>query len=358
MDLKPGKYSEQKIVELFGTKKQKESYAQTGSIQPIIRKRIIEKAAKYCNVTYLKDGQYAISKVYPYVLPSQWSLMNTSLYRFITPLILKTLVDGHDEERKITFTLGRWAREIRMVNGNYAIVKSNKEEAHNQFNIPLKDIWDFYDRADDAIEYYITQVLKFLDSARAITWKEVYYVREDKIENTNTCDEQGHPIIGIRPHTRIATDEDFAFYNQCLEEADKEAGITVKKDRYYSDKSGNWLKIFHQKLYQRNITTIYKAYQAYYTHLDICQFIVDQFPAMDDYELQKNLTSEFADLLIDKADKRYKNAPLKYESRYKEFFEKMCDMVINPDTEDVSDRVPYKKKYSYSLKMLPEKKKK
>lgn len=58
-----GAYSENKIVDIFGTEKQKESYKNHGRLTSNNRKYILNRASNYCEIKYLGNHRYSISKV-------------------------------------------------------------------------------------------------------------------------------------------------------------------------------------------------------------------------------------------------------------------------------------------------------
>ena len=75
-------------------------------------------------------------------------------------------------------TVGLWAREIKMVNNNYDVLKeADVEKIEDIFGIGKNVYYDFYDRCDEAIDYYIVQALKYLYSAGLIIWREVYFIQ-------------------------------------------------------------------------------------------------------------------------------------------------------------------------------------
>lgn len=351
LDINVGKYSENKIINLFGSPKQKEYYSNNNKITPAQRKRIIDRASRFCKLSYLGDGYYSVSKIYPYPLPAKWPLMNQSLYQYLVPLILQNLINGHDENNAITLTIGKWARELKMINHNYHLIKSNKEDAASEYGLDVDTIFDFYDKSDTAIDYYITNALSFLKSATCIYWLQVHYIVEEVTDNTNTVDENGNVTPNIHLETHIATEDEMKYYTQCMKIADKAAGITNDSERYYNKKSVVWNKVLKRELYKRNIKLVYKAYQAYYIHMDRCQFLLDQFENKSQTQLYNELSEAFTKHIVDNSENRYEKSPHKYNTSYCEQFSNLCDMVINPNTEYLGDRISYKSSIKYNLDM-------
>lgn len=341
-NIKPGKYSEKTLVEMFASQKMKDDYNKKGKFTSSNKQRLLDKISRYCQIQDLGNGYYTISKIHPYPLPAKWALMNKPLYRDITPLLLHNLINGHDENNAITLTIGKWARELRMVNQNYPLVKSNKEDSAELLDVDVDTIFDFYDKADAAMEYYILNDLSFLKTALCVYWTEVHYVVEEITDNTNVIDENGNITPSIKLQTRIATEEEMDFYTTCMEVADNELGITTDKERYYSKKSIEWSRIVRRELYKRGIKLVYKAYKGYYMHLDRCKYLLDQFDQKTQEELHAELAEDFAKHMIENSEKRYEKSSEKYNSSYCEYFAGLCDVVINPKTEFLGESIQYK----------------
>ena len=183
--IKKGKITEKKLVELYGSDSQKKSYEDNGRFVSNYKKTLLTKMSRYCNIEELGNRMYKITKVYDYPLPANFNKMNKSLYQYIVPLLLTNLINGHDENNKIDITVGKWAREINMVNRNYNLVKYNREDASKETQYSINTINEFYDKADDMIEWYITNALDYLKSAgylerglqskrRNIKWRKYY----------------------------------------------------------------------------------------------------------------------------------------------------------------------------------------
>lgn len=354
-NIKPGRYSEKTLVGMFASQKIKDDYIKKGKFTSSNKQRLLDKISRYCQIQDLGNGQYTISKIHPYPLPAKWALMNKPLYRDITPLLLHSLINGHDENNAITLTVGVWARELKMVNRNYPLIKSNKEDAAALLDMNLDSVFDFYDKADAAMEYYITNALNFLKNALCVYWTEVHYVVEEITDNTNVIDENGNITPNIRFETRIATDEEMDFYTSCMETADNALGITTDKERYYSKKSAEWSRIVRKELYNRKIKLVYKAYKGYYMHLDRCKYLLEQFEPKTQEERHAELAEDFAKHIMENSEKRYKKTPDKYDTSYCEYFASLCDVVINPKTEFLGDSIQYRSSFPYALDMKGQK---
>ena len=145
LNIKKGKITEKKLVELYGSDAQKKSYKENGRFISNYKKTLLTKMSRYCNIEDLGGRTYRIKKVYDYPLPSNFNKMTKSLYQYIVPLLLTNLINGHDENNKIDITVGKWAREINMVNKNYNLVKYNREDTSKETQCSLDTINEFYD---------------------------------------------------------------------------------------------------------------------------------------------------------------------------------------------------------------------
>ena len=124
---KIGIISEHELVELYGSEAQKKSYFDNGRFIGSYKTALFKKINKYCDVKPIKrknqiENMYKIIKVYKYPLPSNYDKMQKSLYKYIVPLILNSLINGHDKNNSIEITVGKWAREINMINRNYNLI--------------------------------------------------------------------------------------------------------------------------------------------------------------------------------------------------------------------------------------------
>lgn len=203
-----GKISEQKLVDKYASPAIKKSYATQGKLLTKNKKSLLEKVGRYCNIVDLGKREYEITEVYPYIVPANFKKMNTSLYQYICPLILDKIINGHDKTRKIDITIGKWAREINMVNHNYNLCKYNKEDTSRMTDYPINTVNEFYDKSDDMIEYYITNALDYLKSAGLIIWRDVYKVYYEQSNDKITIDSDGIVHANISLESREATQDD------------------------------------------------------------------------------------------------------------------------------------------------------
>ena len=303
----------------------------------------MKKISRYCAIKDLGNRTYKITEVYEHPLPSNFDKMNKSLYKYIVPLILNSLVNGHDENNKIDITVGKWAREINMVNHNYSLIKYNREDTSKETQILLDTINEFYDKADDMINWYISNALDYLKSAGLIIWREVNRVNIEVSDGKSIIDQDGNVEVNINIDSHQASKEEMEYYSQCIAIADKEANIENAQERYYSKKSKQFNEVLKRELYKRKIKCIYKTYEAYYVHLDKCQFLLNQFEEVDSQKIKDNFNKEFSDMIIENAGKRFEKNASKYlynsKNEYQLSFESLCEITINNKTEYLGGRI-------------------
>lgn len=315
---------------------------------------------RWCEINDLGNKQYEIINIYTYPKPKVLSKITKGLYQYITPLILMSLIDGHDQNNKITLTIGKWARQIKMVNGNYNLIKYNRCNASNELKLKLESIDEFYDRSDSMVNDYITNTLKYLEQIGIVIWRKVNMIRKEVVKSDTLIVSENNQVSAdliIEQHQ--ASDEEMEYYARCMEIADKEAGITNKSERYYSAKANHYNSSLLRELNKRDIKMIYSTYEVYYVHLDKCKYILSEFPINDEQELVKMFNTEFSNLMLNNADIRFDKNTYKYldkgyddKSDYRYDFSNLCDIVINNETEYIGERFEkssYEDRYNLKL---------
>lgn len=356
MELKKGKITEAELVAQYGSDTQKKSYAANGKLLTKNKRTLLTKLSRYCTIKDLGQREYRITQVYDYPLPSNWAKMNKSLYQYIIPLILNSLINGHDQNNKINITVGKWAREINMVNRNYNLIKYNPNDGSAETKIALDTINEFYDKADYMINWYITNALDYLKSAGLIIWRESNRVSVEVSDESATIDQNGNVRVNINIDNHQASEDEMEYYAECIDVADKECDIENAKERYYSHKSKKFNEILKQELYKRKIKSIYKTYEAYYINLDKCKGLLNHFGKVNYQTLINKFNRDFSQMIIENADKRFENNAKKYlyrdKSEYKSCFSSLCDITINNKADYLGGKISEKQKDDeYSLQI-------
>lgn len=344
--IKTGTLTEQELVNLFGSEGQKKSYKENGKLIGANKKTLLTKMEKYCNIKDLGNRKYKITKIHKYPLPGSFPKMQKSLYKYICPLILNYLIDNeYNKNRKIDITVGKWSREINMVNRNYNLVKYNKEETSKETQYPIDLIYDFIEKTDDMLDHYITNALDYLKSAGLIIWREVYRINVEVSDTENVViDENGKVSLPLHMENHQASKEEMEFYSECIRIADKEANINNYRERYYSKKSKYFNEVLKRELYKRKIKCVYKTYEAYYIDPEKCEYILHQFKQTNREKIIKEFNEEFTEMILENANKRFNKSPWKYlycdgADDYTLCHEGMCEMTIANETEYLGDRI-------------------
>lgn len=341
-NIKTGKLTEQELVELFGSDAIKKSYSEISKFKGHQKNTLLTKATRYCNIKDLGNRKYNITQVYDHPLPANFNKMNKSLYKYIVPLILNSLVNGHDKNNSIEITVGKWAREINMINHNYNLIKYNREDSSKEFQIKLETINEFFDKADHMINWYIENALDYLKSAGLIIWREVNRVNIEETDGKSTIDQNGNVEVNINITSHQASEAEMKYYSECVSIADKEAKIENAGERYYSTKAKHFQEVLKRELYKKKIKCVYSTYEAYYVHLDKCQALLTHFGAFDLNNLIKSFNEEFSEMLIENAGTRFDKNTSKYllnKDNYLLSFENLCEITIDKKTEYLGKRI-------------------
>jgi hypothetical protein len=346
-----GIIDENRLLDLFATEKQISKYNEFGRFTSSNKSTIISSASRYCSIIDIGNKQYEIKEIYDIPKSKEIEKMKNGLYQYIVPLILLKLIEGHDENNKISLTSNKWARQIHMVNRNYAIAKYNKKDISNKLkveeNISVNDdVNDFFLKVDSMISSYFQTALQYLSSTGSVIWREVDMIHiETPIEKLDGYDESGRPIFipdhEIEEHP--ASEEEMKFYTECLKKADDEACIKEGElsKRYFGDKSSIFAKTLGLALNERKIKYIYKAYEVYFVHLDWCKSLLEEF------NIDKNINgfidkfnSEFINLIMKNANDRYESAIEnvldRYSNYYIDIFTDLCDITINRNNDNAN----------------------
>lgn len=345
-EIKTGKITEQELVEVFGSASVRKSYLEIEKFKGHQKTDILKKASKYCDIKeYKKENgrmTYKISEVYEHPLPTNFNKMNSSLYKYIVPLILDTLVFEHDKNNSIEITVGKWAREINMINQNYNLIKYNREDTSKEFQIRMNEINEFFDKADHMINWYIENALDYLKSAGLIIWRQVNRVNIEESDGKSIIDQDGNVEVNVNITSHQASKEEMEYYSKCIAIADKEADIENAGERYYSSKAKRFQEVLKRELYKRKIKYIYSTYEAYYVHLDKCESLLKHFNFKNKDSLINDFNTEFSNMIIQNADSRFDKNQMKYllaKEDYLLSFKNLCEITIDNNTQYLGERI-------------------
>lgn len=338
-EIRAGRVTEKEFVEMFGSEALKESYKKNGHFIGGNKKTLLSTAARYCHYKKLGLRKYEITDVYKYPLPTNFNKMNNSLYGYIIPLILKRLTSDTYDSKSMASTAVKLAGEIGMLNRNYNLVRYNKLELCEYLQTPPSIVDEFYRRTQRMIEWYITNALNYLETAGLIVWQEIYWVYKEKFGSCE-IDENYNIDVGTLNGRHRATKEEIDYYTRCVDIADKKAGISNERERYYSAKSEVFKKALSSELYKKKIRRVYKNLEVYCVNVDRCKYLLGFFKIGDADKFIKKFNNAVTKILTQQADSRYKKYPNKYniygsKNDYVSFFKGMCDITIDKDMESL-----------------------
>jgi len=212
-NIKTGEITEQELVSLFGSEAQKKSYKSNGHFIGSNKQTLLKNISKYCKIEHCGRRIYRITEVYRYPMLSNFAKINKSLYRYIIPLLLSYLADGHDESSKPDMRLGRWARKIGMVNKNFNLIKYNQESTSLETGIPVTVINDFFNKSASMVEWYMNNAFSYLKSAGLIVCNCVYHASKEISSGRTEIDEDGNIYTGISLDRHRASEEETRYYS-------------------------------------------------------------------------------------------------------------------------------------------------
>lgn len=291
------------LVELFGTKKNKEYYANNNKLPTSTKKSILTKASRYCDIIDLGNGKYQINKVYTNPKPLTLNKLQNGIYQYMAPLILLKLLNGHDKNNKVVFPLLDWALFIDMINNNYKPMKYNQSNTGEYLNINTSIINEFFEKVDENIRYYIENCLEYLKKADVLVWYKVPMLRKRIIERSESTNKD----INIKCSyiDARATDEEIKYIIDTSELIRSLYGIKNKSECFYGNKAEIYRRELQNKLTRQDILYFYDSYEVYYTNKLRCNNLLKDFTYSNEKELIHNFNKYFIEnIVVSNAEKR------------------------------------------------------
>lgn len=292
--------TEQEFVERFGTEKQKEYFAEHGTLQYSYKQKLIQRAEKYCTVKQLKNGKYSITKQKQIPLNPEYIKSATGLYQYTCPLVLDYILNSGNE--KTIIGMVSLAQKSHIVSEYYKTVRHSPDLTSKTFKLNEDISYDCIKHMADTLNYHIEQTLKYLKQMQLIVYNTNYLVF--KSEFSQIVSEDGSistQRLNYKPF--IATDREMEIYRKALEEADIYADTSNLSERYYSKKAEQWNRKFHEVLLKHGITNMCEVYEIWTVHQDKCIEYRNMFEK-DINKIVFNLTKDFKTKLISNASKR------------------------------------------------------
>lgn len=298
MKITTGKINNKQLVELFGTKKQKENFIKDKKLNSGAKRNILKKAKKYCDIEDLTQGKYLIHKIYNIKNEQYLSSLHKGLCKYLTPLILIKLLEDQDENYKITLPYLSWAKKFEMVNENYPLLKQHQRAGSEYLKIDKYIMLEYFEKMDECIKYYLEKCLSTLGDKKGLDLLEfepITMVR--KIFFNNTL-ENNNANFGGDTNDEIISDEDRKFVIDCENKAKETAGIIDNQEKYYGKKSYIYKNELKKLLSERNIAFTYSAYNIFCKNHEEIKKIIEQFTSIINCE-QENIIQAFNDTFIE-----------------------------------------------------------
>lgn len=331
--LEEGKiYKEVDLVELIGTEKQKEAYRKEGCFSGSRKGTFLKRLDRLCKYKEYKGRRYRITEVFKYPLPVKFDKMCSSLYQYIIPELLNILLntDGY----RATFTLDEWAMHMNMIKREYHNYKFNQEILATRTQQDIERVKDFYLHSTNTLRRYFLQSIEYLRSQCDV---HMYIIGKVYITH-KLVDAEGN-IVDFS-EVRDATEDERILYEGLLRELDKEFHIKNDGERYYSNKSVDYLKELKKRLQDSGIDMFYKAYELHAMRPEKMRILLDQIENFGTNNTQ-TLDIAYTELLVDNSGKRYDKDIIggKYKKMYpsaqvyKDIVKEFCNITIVNDNQ-------------------------
>jgi hypothetical protein len=331
--LKKGKISEEALVEKLCTNNQYLYYRNKNKFQGGIQKKtFLQKLSRLCDYEYNEDEKtFFIKEIYKYPKPIVLPKLKDGIYQHLAPLILNDIVNHHDKNNKTIITSIGVAHEVEMINRNYDKVKYNIDTACYDLNLPFYTMAEYFDKADTAIRYYIKKCLQYLKDGNYIILHDIFiictFINNKDLMNSDYS-------IKRKEDVHLASDEEMKVYSSCVGIASRYAGIEKDNEKYYGRKSKKFQDKLKDLLFAKNIKYVYQGFEMYYTDLERCKNLLNEFNDMPLDMRKNNLCEVFKYILNFNAKTRFDKGKI-FDEEYLKHFETLSDITILKDAEDI-----------------------
>lgn len=134
------------------------------------------------------------------------------------------------------------AADVSLITGNYNMMKFNQEAVNTDMGIPLQIVSEYFNKADNRIDDYIRQCIKYLASMNCVIYNETHMIGT----MPERVDVEGTEIYVKKGEVRIATKEEMKLYSELDEIASRKAGIRTNSEKWYGKRRrGTILNYLH-----------------------------------------------------------------------------------------------------------------
>lgn len=355
MDLQLGEINNKELVEIFGTEKQVETFSKDKKLNSGIKKRLLEKAKRYCDIEDLTQGKYLIHKIYTIKNENCLLPLYKGLSKYLTPLILIKLLEEQDDNYKITLPFLGWAKNLEMINDNYPLLKYHQKAGSEYLKINESIMFEYFEKMDECIKYYLDKILTILSNKSGldlIEFDSITMVRKfylDQTSDTNQINVKG------KWFDEIISDEDRKFVIDCENKAKAKAKIINNQEKFYGAKSHIYKNELRTLLNERNIVFTYSAYNIFCKNKEEVKNIIEQFTSIlscktDD--LVQTFNETFIDYIENKATNRQSREQIKFNDNneniikkyrltesYVSNFKALSELTVKRDAKDLRNEL-------------------
>ena len=313
MNINIGEITLKELVNIFGTEKQKKKINNKKYLGGREKDLLLIKAKKFCDIENLTKSKYLIHKVYDIKEDDPILPLTKGLNKYLVPLILsRILEESEDGGLELTLSFLGWAKKFEMINDNYSVIKYNQEKSAKELDISPDVMFEYFEKIDDCIRYYIDKCLYVLKDKNGLELIDVESVTmvskiETDIEGLNVyCDPINEPI----------SSEDRKFVYKCEQEAKDIAHITKNQEKYYGFKSHIYRNELRKLLKTKNILFTYEAYNIYCKDINETKKTLSKFEDINNNpdEFINLFTEYFIDYIEKKAINRHNKELLKQDN--------------------------------------------
>lgn len=345
--LKRGEYNETTLVDKICTDTQKRSYHRkdkfaSGKHQSMF----LDTLARYCEYEYdAEKKKYIVTDVFSYPKSLSDAKIHKGIYQYLAPLILYRVLYGDEsKKRKATITSMDLAAEISIINKNYNTMKFNQDAVNIDMQIPQQIVSEYFNKADNRIDDYIRQCIKYLVSMNCIIYNETHMIATMPEET-----EVDGKTIYLKPgEIRRATDEEMKLYSKLVEKASRKAGIRNSSEKWYGKKAAKYNSELTSLLEQNKIWFVCRAFELWKSDTQRCKETLKSFSDMTISQREKEIGLVLKLILDTNAENRAGKKQMC--DNYIEHFKNLSDITLNPEAKDVRDQLPSANKKSYQEK--------
>jgi hypothetical protein len=309
--LKIGKINNEKLVNLFGSKKNIEYYNKNKKINNTTKETLLKRAYCQCEILELGNGEYEIKKIRENELPQSFYLLNRGLYKYLAPMILKKILYDYHQDNALTTTNFKYANTIGMINKNYTLIKKYKTSIVERYNFDKDNIYEYYKYVDSYIKYYIKSSLDLLKKCGVLKYDNPYMIIYRKIDDSH---ELSKIDINFNDKCRMASSSEVRYYTDAEELIKEKLGIKEDQEAYFSPKTPEFKKQLVNYLKENPfissegeeiiIMLMFKGYRIWYTTIEKCENLLNEFEDVDLSVIIENFNEEFIKLTLNNFDNR------------------------------------------------------